>query len=512
MSTGSAVGTERVSRVVGYAIEKGSFQESSPNLPQKIIVFGEANTDKQSGLTVEKFDFTTAKEVGDAYGYGSPLHQIARILRPINSQGVGGIPTTIIPQVTAEAATATTIKFAVTASAATKSTTHYVVINGRNNVDGEFYAINVVAGEAAAAIEAKMIAAVNAVLGAPVVASVDSGDVLFTSKWKGVSSVDLNITIDTNGDDAGVVYAQSTKVDGTGAVSLTTSLALFGNEWNTIVVNPYGDSTTLAALESFNGVPGVSTPTGRYSGIVFKPFMALFGSVKDAKADLIAITDASARKDQVTNVLCPAPKSSGMPFEAAANMTVLVAPMWQDNPHLDVSNMPYPDMPIPTNTSVGDMENYENRDYLVKRGCSTVNVVNGKYTVQDLVTTYHPAGEEPPQFRYARNLNIDWNVRYSYFLQEQINVLDHAIIASDQPSRVGKIVKPKQWKQILISLCKDLGDRALITDVAFFEDSIRVATSTTNPDRFETTFSYKRSSYARICATVATAGFAFGIN
>ena len=181
MSTGSAVGTERVSRVVGYAIEKGSFQESSPNLPQKIIVFGEANTDKQSGLTVEKFDFTTAKEVGDAYGYGSPLHQIARILRPINSQGVGGIPTTIIPQVTDGAATATTIKYAVTGTA-TKSTTHYIVINGRDNVDGEFYAINVVKDDNAAAIEAKVIAAVNAVLGAPVIASADSSDVLFTSK------------------------------------------------------------------------------------------------------------------------------------------------------------------------------------------------------------------------------------------------------------------------------------------------------------------------------------------
>jgi phage tail sheath gpL-like len=251
MSTGSAVGTERVSRVVGYAIEKGSFQESSPNLPQKIIVFGEANTSNQSGLAVAKFDFTSAKEVGDEFGYGSPLHQIARILRPINSQGVGGIPTTIIPQITDVAATATTIKFAVTATAATKSTTHYIVVSGRDNVDGQFYAINVVKGDDAAAIEAKMIASVNAVLGSPVIASVDSGDVLFTSKWKGISSVDLNISIDTNGDDAGVVYAQSTKVDGTGVVSLTTSLALLGNEWNTIVVNPYGDSTTLAALESF---------------------------------------------------------------------------------------------------------------------------------------------------------------------------------------------------------------------------------------------------------------------
>jgi hypothetical protein len=42
------------------------------------------------------------------------------------------------------------------------------------------------------------------------------------------------------------------------------------------------------------------------------------------------------------------------------------------------------------------------------------------------------------------------------------------------------------------------------------KDSIEVAISTTNPDRLETFFRYKRSGVARISSTVAEAGFNFG--
>lgn len=504
----SAVGIERISRIVGYAIKKGNFALTTPYLPQKIVIFGEANTANQSGLAVAPFDFTTAKEVGDEFGYGSPLHQIARILRPVNSDGVGGIPTTIIPQISDVAATATVITWGVTGTA-TKNKTHYVVISGRDNVDGEYYAFNVVTGDDVAAVEAKIEAAVNAVLGCPVSCSDATTDIIFTTKWEGVTSAEVNISIDTDGDDAGLVYAQSAKVDGTGTVVLTSSLALFGNEWDTILVNPY--STLLATLEAFNGVPGTETATGRYAGTIFKPLIALFGSTLSAKADLIAITDAAARKTEVTNVLCPAPLSKAHSWEAAANMAVILAPVLQNTPHLDVNAKQYPDMPIPVDGNIADMATYDNRDYLANRGCSTCMLVNGKYTIQDLVTTYHPAGEIPPQFRYVRNLNIDWNIRYMYYLLEQANVVDHAIAESDQAVRVSNTIKPKQWKQIISSLADQLAEQAIIVDVDFMKDSIICEVSQTNPDRLETSFNYKRSGYARIASTTATAGFGFGI-
>jgi hypothetical protein len=187
---------------------------------------------------------------------------------------------------------------------------------------------------------------------------------------------------------------------------------------------------------------------------------------------------------------------------------VLFAYQTQNNPHLDVSGQSYTDMPTPT--AIGAMAAYSERDAIVKKGCSTVDLINGKFYVQDFVTSYHPVGEIPPQFRYCRNIMIDLNIRYAYYLLEQIHVVDHAIAANDDTVTVSNVIKPKQWKQIVNNLATNLAQRALIVDVPFMQNSIEVDLSTSNPDRLETFFRYKRSGYARVASTTAEAGFNFG--
>ncbi len=192
-------------------------------------------------------------------------------------------------------------------------------------------------------------------------------------------------------------------------------------------------------------------------------------------------------------------------------MTYQHALIAQNKPHLDVNAKSYPDMPVPTDGNIGDMAVYNNRDFLVKKGASTIDLVAGQYIVQDFVTTYHPDGEVPPQFRYPRNLQLDWNIRYGYYLLEQINVVDNAIAPSEQIVTVDATIKPKQWKQIISSFADDLAARALIAEPQFMKDNIIVQVSDTNPDRLETQFKYKRTGIARISSTTAVAGFAFGI-
>jgi len=452
----NAVGTERLSRVSGYKIRKGIFTNDTANLPQMIAVFGEANTANQSGLTADKREVTSAKEAADLYGYGSPIHRIMSILRPVNGgDGVGGIPTIVFPQVTDEAATATEIEWTVTGTA-TANTTHFVVINGRDTINFQT----------------------------------------------------LDIVIDYGDNSAGLTYTNSDTTDGTGAVDLADSLVQFQNDWYTCVINPYGSvqSNTLATFETFNGVP-VDNPTGRWSATVFKPFMAFFGSVLNTRSGLVAITDANARVEQVTNVLCPAPNSSGFTWEAAANMVALFARQMQDNPHLDVNNLAYPDMPVPSDGNIGDMADYNNRDLLVKAGCSTVILENGAYKVMDLVTTYHPDGETPLQFSYCRNLNLDWNVKDSYTTLEAIRLRDKTLVLDNQNVTVSGAIKPREWKAVLFDLFEDLAEKALINDPQFSKDSLVVQISSTNPNRFETLFRYKRTGIARIESTDAEAGF-----
>ena len=164
-------------------------------------------------------------------------------------------------------------------------------------------------------------------------------------------------------------------------------------------------------------------------------------------------------------------------------------------------------MPIPSNGDIGDMKDYNNRDFLVKKGCSTVMLVNGAYQIQDLVSTYHPSGELPLQYAYPRNLNIDWNVSDAYRTLETRFLKDKTLIRDEQAVDVDGCVKPKEWKAVTYDMFEDLASKGLINEPEFSKSSVKVLISSTNPNRFETAFKYKRTGIARIESTTASAGF-----
>lgn len=506
MVISNAVGLERISRVVGYKLTKGDFSNQTPNLPQRIAILGEVNDANQATYPTTPTQITSANQAGQLYGYGSPIHIMMRILRPVNGGGIGGIPIIVYPQAAAVGAVSAA-RDITPSGTATKKTTHSVVINGRSSIDGVRYDFAVETGDTVTELVPKIIAAVNAALSSPVIATDGTGKVTLTAKWEGLTSEGLTVTIANNGDGAGISYAVASGATGSGTPSVSASLALFGSEWNTLVINPYTVASTFLQLEDFNGVPDPENPTGRYQGIVMKPFIALYG---DTSEDPSTLTNATARKSQVTNASCPAPNSPALPMEAAANVCRLFARVMQDEPNIDISGLSYPDMPTPSDGDIGVMSTYNGRDEIVKKGGSTVELIAGRYQIQDFVTTYHPDGEVPPQYRYARNLMLDFNVRYGYYLLEILNVLDKTIVADADVVSAGNIIKPKQWKQVLAAYAVSLVARGLISDSAFTIASILVGINSTNPDRLDTFFRYKRTGTARISSTTAEAGFNFG--
>ncbi len=514
MAISDAVGLERISRIVGYKLIKGDFSNNTPNLPQRIAILAEANTANQSTLDVDTpRQITTAQKAAELYGWGSPIYNIARILFPVAGGGtIGGIPVYVYPQAEVGGATALRKTITITGTA-TAAGTHYVVVGGRYTLDGDTYAINISAGDTGTTISAKIYDVISNVLGCPLTASLASpvtNVATVTSKWKGETAGTITVSIDTGDNDLGLSYAVATTQAAAGIPSVSDSLALFGNEWNTIVVNSYPlDSTVTEELETFNGIPDPDVPTGRFVGTIFKPFIALTGTTEDSDVDTADVLLTDADKLNVTIAMCPAPLSPGMPMEAAANMCTLFARKEQDTPHLDVEGGYYPDMPVPA-TGVPKTASYDVRDALVKKGMSTVLIVAGKYQVQDFITTYHPVGELPPQFRYCRDLMLDCNVRFGYYLLEQVNVVDHMIANDADIVNASKVIKPKQWKAIIQQYAVSLTANGLIADTKFMQDSITVGISSTNPNRLETFFRYKRTGTVRIASTTAQAGFNFG--
>jgi phage tail sheath gpL-like len=504
-SLSTAIGTERLSRTSGYEIKKGFFTNETQNLPQIIAIFAEANTANQSSISSDKRELTSSDEAGRIYGYGSPIHQIMRILRPFSDTGVGGIPTIVFPQLSEVTFTSTVFEFTITGNA-TQNATHIIRVAGRETLDFKPYLVNISKGDTPTIMAQKYADVINDNLSSPVTALAALSVLTLETKWKGKTSSDLKVSIDNNGQPAGITYAKTTETLGVGTPSLISGLEQIGSDWVTTVVNSYGEDALLT-FEQFNGTPSASSPTGRFEGSIFKPFMAFFGSTESDKEVLSFITNKVERINQVTNVLCPAPASEGFPFEAAANVARLFARTMQDTPEIDINDLSYPDMPAPKSGNIGDMSDYNNRDFLIKKGCSTVILDKNKYVVQDLVTTYHPEGETPLQFNYCRNMNLDWSVADSYRTLERIRLRDKVIIRDNQVTDSRNAIKPKEWKAVLFELFDNLARKGLINEPEFSKESLQVAVSTINPNRFETFFRYKRTGIARIVSTTAEAGF-----
>ena len=500
----NAVGSELIAKTVGYQLTSGNFSNTTPNLPQKVVIIGQKNTG--GTLDDEEFEFTDAYSVGVKFGFGSPLHQAARILRPINGPGIGGIPTSILAQEDPISSVAQAWDITVSGVA---TTSHFldIKINGRSSVDGVSYAVSVEVGDTDTIIAGKINDAINnANAVCPLTSTFATDTVSAVCKWKGESGKDTNITITPSNLSTTVSYVVSSAATGSGVPTVTSSLNKIGSKWATIILNTYQFNATnsvVKELEAWNGVPSANTPTGRYASTTMKPAIAVTGFVTDNESN---VTDTML--DNVTIALAPAPLSKGMPCEAAANMVRLLARQAQDNPHLDVSVQSYPDMPTPSD--IGTMSVYDNRNLYMTKGCSTVTLEGGKYKIENFITTYHPLGESNPEFRAVRNLVKDFNVKYGYALLENQYVMDHAIAGDDAIVEASKVIKPKIWKSILYSYAEDLEKRAIITDTEFMQDSIVVNLSATNPDRLETFFRYKKTGYAVISSTTVESGSNFG--
>lgn len=505
----NAVSQSAISRIVGWIFAKGNFSTTSPNLPQSVNILSEGNDANQGTMPTIGTPITTPQQAGKLFGYGSPIYSILRILLPLQGGGLQGIPINVFALPAPGGATAKEIEIT-PSGVATSNGTHTLIVSGREGIDAQFYSLNIKQGDSTAEITAYISDVVNNILGAPCSASDTSYEATLTTKWKGLTANEFNVIVDTGNNTLGISYSIVTTQAGSGTPNIASSLAQFGSAWNTIVVNGFGtESNTMAALEAFNGIPDPENPTGRYTGIIMKPMVALTGTTLD---DPSSITDSGIHPDNVTITICPAPGSAGFSFEAAANVCALYAPQAQNSPQLDIAGQPYPDMPAVTQQqwASATMSTWNGRQAICLKGCSTVDLLTGSYVMQDFITTYHPDGETPPIYRYVRDLNIMWNIRFSYYLQEQLHVVNHVIAGNNDIVTADNVIRPKDWVGILFTLATQWVSNGWITDATFTQTSIVVALSTTNQNRIDTTFNVKLSGFARITATTATVGFNFG--
>jgi len=512
MAISTAVGLDRRSTIIGFGLGAGNFATATRHLPMSIVVLGQANTDKVSGIDLDKIErHLTAKEVGEKYGYGSPMHRAMRILKPLGSDGVGGIPVFFAAQ--SDAGLTATVKEITVTGTVIKNGEIIIEIGGRKTLDGASLVVPVLIGETADDVMLKIADAITNCTSCEYSAGFVTLDteVVLTSKFKGINSlVRLDVSISVTG--TGLTIA-TTEVPGTGSPTVTASLNEIGEKWIPMLLNTYSVESDLILdeIQSFNGMPG-DTPTGRYSGLIMKPFVSLTGVITENDFTE-ALAYGAVNIDEVTHSFAPVPASKGSCYEAAAWVALRESVLANNDPSKDIINMSI-EMPEPFDLSLSQ-PSYDVRDVWCRSGVSTStwDESTGKYVIKDLITTYRVDTEVEPAFRWVRDVYIDFNMKFKYYLMQVNQVIGKVIVPDDAtvPSNIASnVISPKVFRSLVLDLIDQMEADGLITDREFSKASLVVEIDSTNPNRFNCTFDYKRTGIARISSTNVRAGHFFG--
>jgi phage tail sheath gpL-like len=473
-----------------YKVGLGTLTGLSPLLEQKIAVLAEANTDKQTegaqtgGMLIP----ITSKEVATKFGYGSPAHLAAITLIDELSVGVE-VKFFFVPEPTVSTATKSVMTGTGTAVTATGVLTL--------NVNGYLVSVAMTKDDTLAAVLANVKAAINALINLPVLVSTatPTTSVSIDTKWKGQSSIAINVTVESL-TATGITFA-IVKTDGTGEVIPTVQLAKFTNDWYPHVLNCLGNGAAnaiLLAFETFNG--NANAGTGKYSPENMTPSVFWTSTPEDTLATLIAVT--TGMLDYNSNVYVPLPNSQDIPFINAANVLGIFVKKSNGDPKQDILDDVIPSSTAPSDGDVGSIISYTFRDTLVKNGCSTITFKNGAYYAGDIITTYKPLGETDPIFRYVRDNMIVFNIlnQIKAFNLKQKN---KTIAPNALPSK--NITSPALYKAgILNEIIMPFVKAGYIADFKYAKANLDVGINPTNAGRFDVLSPNLITSLLRIIA------------
>lgn len=492
MTNSSAVDLSAVARVVGIKTVYKNLKFGSVSiLPQRIAVVGQGSIG--ATFPTDKQQVTSATQAGNIFGHGSPVHLAVKQLLPTNGDGVGTIPVTVYPLAAGEDAKPSVGSIAITGSQL-ESAVYRVVANG---IQSEPFVAGT--GEAADDVLAKIVIAVNAVLDMPVTAKKETNKVSLTSKWAGESANKISLQL-LGPAGAGFTFAVTQPVGGLLDPDVGPAIAQFGSVWETIVINclPVEDTAALDKFKDFG--------ESRWGAQVRKPLTVITGTTEPDATAATAITDA--RKGDRINVSIPFPGSTSLPFVAAARAVSRIAVVANENPACDYGSQPVTGI-VPGEDGV--QWQYTDRDFAVKRGSSTIEVRDGVINLSDVVTMYHPTGEEIPAYRYVCDIVKLQNIIFNFDLIFATREWDGApLIPDDQPTTNPLAKKPSMAVAAICSVVDSFGLEAIISDPAYTKRNTSAQISPHNPKRLDVVTTVKLSGNTNILSVDLNFGFYFG--
>lgn len=480
-----------VSRITGVTVKPKNFNVGKAQmLPQQLVIIGQGNDDVEYSLDRYECEGSAA-EIGDRYGYGSPLHLAARQLFP-QSGKTATFPVYICPvKKAASGFVAAKGGILITGTAATGAAAVVLSVGG---VDVQ---IAVAKGESPADVMANIVAAVNGVLERPATAALieaandDPAHVELTARWSG--ALGNRISLNWNGDVPGLTVALTAFADGAGVPAVDGALEAIGpNLWATFVLDTFdyknADGSESVLLDKY-----FNFGEGRWDWVNKMPCLVAHGSV-DSYAVRTVVTDS--RPSDFVNFLIESVGSPELPFVVAAKGLLDIVTTANENPPQNYTGEL-------TGLKRGAdivQENPTIRNQSVKKGSST-NITNGSVAaLNDIVTFYHPQGEGNfPARRYVcdavKLMNIVYNLR---IITEDPSVKGAPLVPDEQATSNKTALQPKTFMTWFANLAVSLGDNALISDPDFTIDNLEVKINSANSKRVDYVFPVKVSGNVEI--------------
>jgi len=492
MTISSAVDASAVARVLGIATNFKNLRAGNiNNLPQRVALVGQGAT--ASSYSTTKKQVFSALEVGQTYGFGSPLHLAALQLLPLNGDGIGSIPLTVYPLEDDGSGVASDGDITPGGSP-TENANYQVKVN---NILSEAFTISV--GDTVADICTAMTEAINAIVEMPIIAVDGATLVTFTSKWKGASANDIYIEIvgsTTSGNTFAITQANS----GATNPDVDDALNQIGDVWETMILNcmEIADTASLTKYNTFG--------EGRWGALVRKPLVVFTGNTETTVA--LATAVSSARTTDRINSQLVAPGSNDLPFVVAARQLARIVVVANNNPPADYGSQDASGL-TPGLDSLQWL--YNQRDAALKAGSSTIEVKDGVINISDVVTFYAPSGDPLPAYRYVVDIVKIQNIIFNLNLRFATAEWDGApLIPDDQPTTNPTAKKPKNAKAVAAEMIDGLALAAIISDPETAKASIQSGINGSNPKRLDLSMTVQLSGNSNIISIDLNFGFYFG--
>ena len=484
-----AISNSQVSRVTGVDVIFKDFNLGQARfLPQRVAIIGQGSTASQASYGLEKTQVFTASEVGDKYGYGSPLHLACKQLLPTNNDGIGAIPVTIYPLKDDGTGVVADATISVVGTA-TGQAVGQLIIGGVKSAQ-----FVIAKDDTATVIAGKIKTAIDSVVDLPVLSgTVAVGDLPITAKWKGESANDITIEIELS-EGSGVTIGKTDFANGAVNPDVDPPLLLIGDTWETFILNclNYDDTDTLDKFSTYG--------EGRWNQTVKKPLMVATGVVDDF-ATRTAIT--SVRTTDRVNFLVPNIGSRELPFVIAARgLAKDIVPTANDKPATNYVG-------LLSGLEAGEVSEIESvRQASVLAGSSTNIIVGGVAQLNDTVTMYSTG--EVPAYRYVVDIVKLQQVVYNMEIILE-TMKGKPLVPDETVTEDPDAVQPKDVIALFHSLADSLAKKsAIIVDPQFTKDNATAGINDQNPKRLDSKFPVKLSGNVEVNSNEILWGFYFG--